>query len=92
MNNHKRIKNVILYTTILLCIIDFMVGIFNLRYSINTFSLLILGYYVDALVNEHLKYKTKSDKFSKPLVFFSILLISLSLYSITRNIVNYLLV
>lgn len=90
MEKYNKLKKFVIKSIMTMLVIDLIVGISSLTYSSNSTSLIFLGFASHALISEYSKYKTKANNFSKAMSFFCIILIGLSAYDITRNLVSIL--
>lgn len=88
IEKYRKIKKLIIALTIILVVLDTIIGFANPAYLLSSSSVIVLGFAGYSLVNEYERYRIEHKSFSKVILIFSLILAAFSVYHILLNLVN----
>lgn len=90
MDKVTKWKRITIYLFAFLYLADFIMGTINTSYSAdksNSTSIVFVGFFGYSLFKQFYLYKERNNEFSKTIVAISIIILALSLFNISSNLI-----
>lgn len=90
MDKVTKWKRITIYLIACLYLVDFIMGTINTNYSANnsnSTSIVFIGFFGYSLFKQFYLYKERDDEFSKTIVAISIIVLALSLFNVSSNLI-----
>ena len=85
MKKLEKIRKVIVSITVAAVLMDLIIGLLDPAYKLSTVSLFTLGFVSHSLMKEYEKHKSGKEKFSKGVVFLSVVVMLISIYRLLNT-------